>query len=81
VSQFRTWVAVLAPGACRGAKALTTLGAQIMDNILRRYNEARSWQRIEVILGRFFQRGALAGELEELLARGSDIAFVRTILE
>lgn len=31
-----------------------------MDNILRRYNEARSWQRIEVILGRFFQHEALS---------------------
>jgi uncharacterized protein YdaU (DUF1376 family) len=43
-------------------KALTMLGAQIMDDIPRRYYEARSWQRTEVILSRFFQHEALAGE-------------------
>ena len=50
----------LATGACRGVKALTTVGAEIMDDILPRYEEARSWRRIEVTLGKFFQHEALA---------------------
>jgi hypothetical protein len=62
VSQFRIWVAIFAAGACQGVKALTTLGTQIMDDVLCRYDEARSWQRIEVILGRFFEHEALVGE-------------------
>jgi hypothetical protein len=44
VSELRIWVAVLAAGACRGVKGLTTFGNQIMDDLLRKYDEARSWQ-------------------------------------
>jgi hypothetical protein len=62
VSELRIWVAVLAAGACRGVKALTTFGNQIMDDLLRKYDEARSWQRLEVLLSKFFQHEALAKE-------------------
>jgi hypothetical protein len=61
-SEIRIWVALLCAGACRGVKALNTTGAHIMDDLLRGYGEARSWQRLEVILSKFFQHESLTKE-------------------